>query len=412
MAQRILILVPTRNRGDLAERSVRSALNQPPDVAFKIVVSDNSDDAAEVQALSRSLKTIADQRLACIRPPHSMRMADHWDWAIQHCLDQFSPSHVIVLTDRMTFRANAVAELAEIIARHPDRLISYRNDTIRDVRHPVVLERAVHSAALCEVPSRRLIDMAARATFHFSVPRLLNCVAPESALLRVKAAFGDYCRTVSPDYGFGYRYLATHPTLLVYDKALIVQAALSRSNGASTARGVYSRDTVDFMATNRFAHAPYPEFQSVGNAIMEEYCGVRDVPAFSGLPALQRSRYVKLLCADAMKTEDPATRRQLFSLLARRGHRWASYWYRFRIEFKRRTRTIERRLKQLLRGAAALPTAGLTFPTVDEALSWDADHPPTPVASTWHLRLIDPKRLDSAPVLPPSNISGEEPRQR
>lgn len=398
MPQKLLVLVPTRNRSDLAERSARSALDASGDGSFKVVVSDNSDDPTEVRMLSTALGSLADSRLAQIRPPHPMRMADHWDWAIQHCLDHFSPTHLVILTDRMTFRGKAIVELSTIVARHPDRLISYRNDSVRDLQTPVVLERAVHSGYVCEVQSRRLLEMASRASFHFGVPRLLNCVTPVSALLRVKAAFGDYCRTVAPDYGFGYRYLATHPDLLIYDKALIVASALSRSNGASTARGVYSKDAVNFMATNTYTHAPYPEITTVGNAILEEYYAVRDTPAFAGLPPMRAARYVKLLCAEAMAMEDAGSRRHLYSQLVQRGHRWALYWHRFRAQFKLRTRWLEKRLRRLVRGPNALGTPGLSFATVDEALAWDARHPPVAAASTRHLRLLEPKLLLDAPL--------------
>lgn len=386
----IVILVPTRNRNDLAARAVRSALGQTADALVKVVASDNSDNPAEAQALREEVARISDRRLDYLRPPAAMDMGSHWDWAVAHCIKMYSPTHLMVLTDRMVFRGQAVAELARIAEGRPADVITYMHDRVNDLVNPVVLERGAFSGTACQVQSRRLLELSAHCKFHQSLPRLLNTVAPVAVLEKVRAAFGDYCHAVSPDFGFAYRCLATHAGIVFYDKALTIHSGLARSNGASAASGVLSKDAMQFRALHKLGHAPYPEIFSLGNSIIEEYCRVRGTPAGAGLPAVEMRRYVKMLYANTMALADESTRERFRSQLRQRAAALLR-WFDLRYAFKQNFQWIEKGVKRVTRRRAKAP--GLSFATVEEALAFDLRHPPGHVAGLDHLSAIAPVPL-------------------
>jgi hypothetical protein len=398
---KILILIPTRNRSDLAQRAALSALaQQGAGASLQVVLSDNSDEPAEQQRLEAWARARAGA--GYLRPPAPANMGDHWDWAIGEVLARFQPTHLVILTDRMVFRPGAVAEVAAIAQRQPELPVTFLHDRVNDLVTPVALERSRWSGAVCQLASAHLLGLTARCQFHSCVPRLLNAVTPVAVLARVRAAYGDYCRAVSPDFGFAYRCLATHDGIVYYDKALMLHYAISRSNGASATRGVLSKDAVNFRRAtlggqDRLPHAPYPELLTLGNFLIEEYGqAAAGLPA-RGLPAVDRQAYVKMLYRDIAATEDPATRAEMLERLARRGHGREIRARRLREGFKARTRWIEHGIKRLVRGEQRAPLPHI-FGSVDEALAWDAGHPAPRLAAVGHLESLQPRVLDAPPV--------------
>lgn len=325
-----------------------------------------------------------------------MNMGDHWDWAIQQSIQQFSPTHIIVLTDRMVFRGQAVTELSLAASSRLNSVISYLHDRVNDVRTPVILERQRYSEGLFKLECRRLLHLSSQCIFHPSLPRLLNTLTPVASLEKVKTVFGDYCKSVSPDFGFAYRYLATHSELLYYDKALTIHSGIARSNGASTTRGVLSRDALKFRAGNALLHAPYPEVFSLGNSILEEYCRVKAACVERDLPPLNKKLYFKMLLSDALSLEDVNVRDQFLVLLKKRGHKSALFWHGVRRAFKLTKQQMKKRLTRA-RGDHKELVPALLFASVDEALSYDRDYPLPPSEGVEHLNAINafPLKPDS-----------------
>lgn len=389
-----IVLIPTCNRSDLVQRSIRSALRQTSPALLKIVVSDNSSEPEEAEAVRGAVQSISDARLEYIRPEAPLNMGDHWEWAIWHVIERFSPTHLMLLTDRMVFRGQAVEEMSCVADRHPDRVISSMHDRINDFTSPVILDRKIYSATVVRVEASRLLELSARSVFHQSLPLLMNSITPVNVFRRVKAAFGTCCRAVSPDYGFAYRYLATHPDLLFYDKAFTIHAGQARSNGASAARGVLSKDAVRFRAESRLVHAPYPEIFTLGNSMMEEYCRSKNTPQASWFPPVEPRRYLKMLCSDALAMDDHATRDRFLGLLRQRGHRITVFWQRLRRWTKTHTKWIEQEAKKAIGSAKARPEARMAFPSTDAALVHDQNHPVAPVQTARHLSPLNPQPVN------------------
>src|SRR5688572_106568 len=99
------IVIPTRNRAELAQNAIRSVLEQPS-CKITVVVSDNSTIPSEVDRLKKFCNELDDKRVKYVRPPKAMAMANHWEWALAQILQIPNVSHVLYLTDRMIFRRN------------------------------------------------------------------------------------------------------------------------------------------------------------------------------------------------------------------------------------------------------------------------------------------------------------------
>jgi hypothetical protein len=339
---RTLILVPTRNRPELAVAAVESALRDLP-VDADIVISDNSTGAADRAELRHRCELPEWRRVRYLYPPEPLPMTAHWAWALDTALAATAATHVSFLTDRMVFKPGGLPRLIETAALHATDVISYNHDMVDDHRHPVVLSSAEWSGLLLRVPSATLIRMGSLAQAHPALPRMLNCLVPVRTLEIIRARFGSVFASISPDHCFAYRCLAVCQSILYLDEALLVHYALDRSNGASYSRGVPSADSADFArqlgASRMNERAPVPEFHTIMNAVMNEYCFVRDEVA-DGFPPVDMPNYLDSMESGIAEIEEVGLRDQMRALLASqdRQHRWRSPPFQLARRVRRRAR--------------------------------------------------------------------------
>ena len=76
---RFSILMPTRNRAQLLQFALQSALDQPT-ADLEIVVSDN-DSRDDTPAVARRFN---DPRVRYVRTPETLAMPDSWEFALSH----------------------------------------------------------------------------------------------------------------------------------------------------------------------------------------------------------------------------------------------------------------------------------------------------------------------------------------
>jgi hypothetical protein len=144
----------------------------------RVLISDNSTSPEAVQQLSTFCNSIADDRVRYIRPPQSLLMSPHWDWALRQALELWDYSHVSFLTDRMIFKPGALATLAEIAVCLPARIISYMHDRIADNQRPVRIDQHPWTGNLFAVSSARLLELSSQARSHEMLPRMLTSLVP------------------------------------------------------------------------------------------------------------------------------------------------------------------------------------------------------------------------------------------
>lgn len=297
----LTVVIPTRNRTNLAQAAIKSVLDQGLS-QVTILVSDNSTDDAGARALQAQCEGLDQRLVRYIRPPMPMPMSAHWDWVIHRALEPAGPSHVLYLTDRMVFKAGALGSLIERVRKFPDKVISYNVDRIDDFDQPVFLDQKPWSGRLLEIPADHLLYLTSRAVHPACLPGMLNCVVPRPLFDEIDRRFGSIFASISPDFCFAYRSLDVVSSILYYDKSLLIQYSIDRSNGLSYARGIASVDSADFLqqlsGVQMNYAAPVPEFQTITNAVLHEYCVVkresgspkfREIDWFNYLGATERA---------------------------------------------------------------------------------------------------------------------------
>lgn len=304
--KKVVIIVPTRNRSDLAANAVRSLLQCKGD-RFEVVLSDNSTIPPHSDYLTHLVKQEGDSRLSLRRAPRPMSMTQHWDWALKTVLALPSTSHVAVLTDRMLFKTGCLEKLLGIVERHPTDIVSYDHDRIVDHQSPITVELNPWSDELVRLAAARLLKLSSNCVFPSALPRLLNCVAPRFVLDAHIERYGAVVGSDSPDYSFCYRSLAIVEHVVYWDRAPILHYALAASNGESVARGMATAASTDFLAQipgEAFANAPCPGIRTVRNAMLHEYYVTRCESGSSRFPNVHMNSYVQMLRTEISEMEN------------------------------------------------------------------------------------------------------------
>jgi hypothetical protein len=319
--RRLIVVCPTRNRPDLVRQTITSVTDQrAPDV--ELIVSDNSSDAAAAAE---------GERLCASRPgvtyvrPDPLPMAAHWEWALSQARERFpDASHVTYVTDRTLMRPDSLAFITTHLRAHPDTILSYNEDMVDDWTVPVELHQYEWTGDVYEVDAPHLLALSSRAVLPPMIPRMLNCVVPIEVFDRVREHFGVVFQSVAPDFAFAYRALALVDTIHYADRSLLIHHALGRSNGASYARGIESKDSADFLAQlprGMNELSPVPDLRTSTNPVYHEYNLVRSQAGSreSRFPPIDRSRYFAAMAADVAQIEDPQVRGAMRYVLQREG---------------------------------------------------------------------------------------------
>lgn len=319
----MVVVVPTRNRAEITVNAIRSALSQEGSGPLRVLVSDNSTAAAEAASLADFCERLGDARVTYARPPEPLSMSAHWDWAARRALELHEQSHVTFLTDRMLFRPGALARLVAVARAHPGEVVSYMHDKVEDDVRPVRVHASKWTGKLLRAEPSRLLRASAESVLTEALPRMLNCLVPRGVLEGLRERFGRYFTSIAPDFNFCYRLLATADSILFLDEALLVHYALARSNGASAVRGEMTQDRADFMAASRahlYSAAPIPEILTVHNAIVHEYCVVREETRSPRFPPVDWEKYLRAIADELPQLVNPEARRETERLL--KAHGW------------------------------------------------------------------------------------------
>ena len=287
------------------------------------MVSDNSTDARSRDEVAAFCSSYDDELVRYVRPPEPLAMPAHWNWALGETLASSDASHVALLTDRMVLKAGALADLLAVVEEHPEKIVSYNHDELDDRRSPIGLRLFPWSGKVLEIDSAHLLYLSSRGVIRAPLPRMMNCIAPRGHFAELEKRFGAVFGSISPDFCFCYRSLATVDSILYFDKALLIQYALDRSQGASYARGEDTQDRVDFAgqlgSTEMNYAAPVPAFQTIRNAIFHEYAFVKAESGSPRFPEIDPRAYMAAMLEDFTQIENRAVRKQMLAVLRDNG---------------------------------------------------------------------------------------------
>lgn len=391
----IAVVLPTRNRADLAEQALQSCIGGGPP-GLSIVVSDNSTDAAQAERLRQvvaGLAADAEVDVQYVRPPRDLPMSEHWGWARLQAAQHAASTHVLYLTDRTVLKPGALSRLTEAAAAHPDLVITYSSDLVDDAANPVRLFREPWSGGAFLVPAATLAVLASRLILAKPLPRLLNSLVPTRVLEQMVKADDQLFRTVAPDFRFCFRYLALGRPVVILDEPIAVMHGLQRSNGATTARGLLSKDAEDFQRRSGSGAAVsslLPGVITNYNIIASEYVAAATDAGAGSLPALDRHAYVRSLAQETDVAAPGTLRDANAAALAAEGVRFGASAARARSAarawcYLRTLGVGDFVLQSLLRVRSARATA---FDTAPEALARACAGAAPRRSSASHLRLL------------------------
>lgn len=335
MYKQLVVVIPTRNRSDLAIRAAISVLSNVEQRDVSVLISDNSTESAHSSALDAYIASNCASDLTLIRPPMPLSMTAHWEFAINEALRRTEFSHFIFLTDRMIFKRDSLGALLAISRQYPLDVLSYSNDQVDDFPPNVRYFPAIRSGRLFRIDSASLIAQSAKMSFNTCLPRMLNCLVPREHLVLLSERYHNVFSSASPDFCFCYRTLASTESILYLDESMMVSYALDRSNGASVARGLPSKDSVDFRmqltAKDLNSCAPVPEIATVGNAVIHEYVCVKNESAHPEFFPIALGPYLDYLAHEALQFKDQNLKSKSLAILRNSGWRFTLgfAWQRF-----------------------------------------------------------------------------------
>jgi glycosyltransferase involved in cell wall biosynthesis len=377
----LLVVIPTRNRAELAVNAINSVLSQE-NCELEIIVSDNSTDEAEVSRLEEYCHRSDDKRLRYIRPPKPLPMTKHWNWAIGQALQISESNHITYLTDRLLFAKNCLQNLQNILTKYPDKIVSYAFDSIEDSEFPVSLSQIRYTGKLFEIESASILKIYAEMERIQALPRMLNSVASRQLMTKIFEKYGNYFFSVSPDYNFAFRSLDLEESILYYDRPLLISYGNNRSNGWNVLQGNFNRDALDFInnlsSTEICFDSPVKAIWVLPNAIIHEYCYAKPFAVSDKFPEINQNKYLLSLVENVVSYKNEKMREEMLNKLrAKLGSDLVKY---------RAQAAIERKLKGLkvrLHNLANASTPYLlkhNFENVEDAINYATDSRRKPVS--------------------------------
>lgn len=268
------IVIPTRNRYQLLDEALLSALNQ--DFGdFEVVVSDNSSEDA-TQTVIDTYRS--DPRLTAVRTAELLSMNKHWEFATRKTRGRY----VLLLTDRSVLKRHALRTIHDAIrsSEHEILACSWRWSLFDDEAQLEFADKpVVQRDGVLELTSREVAQSFAdgKAVFSYDLPRALNSCYRSDLAEAIRSKHGAMFVPISPDFTSAFYVLAYAEHLLFIDSALFISQGLKQSTGGSTVGSIAavnqymkSLDDADY-----YAHVPI-KMALVENLIFEDFLAIQE----------------------------------------------------------------------------------------------------------------------------------------
>ena len=322
----LAIVIPTRNRAEMAIAAVRSLLGQPG-CDLRVFVSDNSSKEEEVRRLADFCRGLGDARVTYMRAADNLGQGSHWDWATRQALARSNATHVTVHYDRKVTRPGGAAAWAAVAAQFPDKVFTYATDFISAEPAPLRLWQPPWTGKLYAVKTSRTLAVCARGEaleMGHTLPVLSNCFVPRAVVETIVDRFGDLCVSTTADSCFAFRFCALYDDYLHLDRSLTVLYGSHRSAGLGYLSGG-GGDFADYRQTWRgdswLDAAPLPGLNLGYNMLFHEYELVRRAVDGGRFPPIDRAGYLRDLGRGLAWIRDGAARAEMHKLLEENGWR-------------------------------------------------------------------------------------------
>ena len=222
-------VVPTRERHDVLKSTLQAILNQTRS-NFEIVVMDN--------ASSPATKSVVDSfdspQIRYVRSPTRLAMTDNWELALQHASGDF----ITYVGDDDGPLPDAIEIAEEIHQVWPNTIVTWKpivyfwpNFFVKQYRNLVHTHVGLRVEKLS---SRELLkDVYAGKKTYESLPSLYQSFAPRDLIEKVRAKFGCYFLSTSPDIASGLVNGWSSEAYVYSHRPLSVRGVSHHSTGAA-----------------------------------------------------------------------------------------------------------------------------------------------------------------------------------
>ncbi|MCA1440309.1 glycosyltransferase family 2 protein [Ensifer sp. IC4062] len=374
---RFSVVIPSRNRADLALSALQSVLEQ--DFRdFEVIVSDNSDED-ESKALFEALRPFsADRRFRYIKPQRPLPMTAHWECAVSHATGEY----VGILTDRMILRLYTLSTVDAVIARDGAKLVAYERTNLIETGTSFAVPRSRATPLVTNRKTAPIIEAFSRSDFSpMDTPRFLNSFVSAAFLDQLRSEYGSVFTGVAPDYGFLMRVLDQVDEFPFIETPLLIKHSEDRSNGKSFTHYNLDKASNDFIAFSRSEQGEFLKFSPVPddlvmitNVMMREYEIGRHNQRRSRFPDYEKQafyeesmRHLMVLKREGKDVSPLLERMEKY----RAENRLSSYRLSSR-ERRKHIRANIRRILGLSPRKRKPKVEGATFPTIIDALRIEA----------------------------------------
>ena len=222
-------VVPTRERPDVLKGTIGSILNQTRS-NFEVVVMDNASSPATKDVVD----SFQSPHIRYFRSDERLAMTDNWELALQHATGDY----VTVLGDDDGALPDAVEIAEEIHKVWPGALLTWRpliyfwpNTFIEAYRNLVHM----HLGSRVEERSARALlkDVYACKKLYDELPSLYDSFVPRNLIERIRAKYGRYFLSLSPDIASGLINALIAETYIYSYRPLAIRGISYHSTGTS-----------------------------------------------------------------------------------------------------------------------------------------------------------------------------------
>ena len=228
------VVVPTMNRSKLLKAAIQTVMWQTF-TDFELIISDNSNkEESRTENQETIQKYSTDSRVHYIRPVTWMNMPDHWEFATRHA----SGRYVVILTDRMVMRPNALKFLHSQITKSQSEIevVSWHDSSSFDERSGLLVTGPFTGKTVVLDSKKVICDYAkfsgtaGSKPYSNRLPRQLNSCYRFDVAQRIRSEHGCLFFPISPDYTSAFLLLAYTDNIVYLDRPLYMSHG-NESNG-------------------------------------------------------------------------------------------------------------------------------------------------------------------------------------
>jgi len=247
--RKFTVIVPTRNRADTLQHTLRTCVMQDYD-NLEILVSDNCSDDGTAEVVA----AVQDPRVRRIQTERRLGMSQNWEFALGHVGDGM----VLIVGDDDALLPNAIQDIARILSETGCEGIAWKESKYYwpdcGGGAPANTLRMSLRSGWRVVSAKEALDKVTRyEAAYTTLPSLYWGVLSRDAIRRATGATGAFFQSLNPDV---YSALAT---TMVLDRYVWSERSY-RLNGMSR-----HSTGISFAAVEKTKESPRTQFLTEGN---------------------------------------------------------------------------------------------------------------------------------------------------